>query len=371
MPGAYSGGHRASPWWPRSRWLWGSAPTPPSSRLVNGILFRPPPGISRPDRLVQIARSYDQAPRWDNWSWPALQLIGREARTLSGVAGYQSQSFVLGIGVDAEEVNGDFVSGGYFGVLGVRPYLGRLLGPADDVTPGAHPVVVLSYPLWKGRFGGDPGVVGRTIQVGARSYQVVGVAPPGFAGPEVVGTPAALWVPAMQNPGYWRQLPFDQWGWSWINAVGRLRDGVSFEEARTSMDVVTSRLRDAAPVNEDIRVLLAQGVGLDPEGQHQARQLSLLLLGIVGLVLLITCTNVANLFLARGAARTTEVGVRMALGAGRGRLARQLVTESLVLALLATSWPCPWSMRRGASFRSCSPMRSRSPSPPTPGCTSS
>lgn len=309
--------------------------------LVNGILFRPPPGIANPDRLVQIARSYDQAPRWDNWSWPALELIERNARALSGVAGYQSQSFVLGTGADAHEVDGSLVSGSYFDVLGVRPYLGRLIGPRDDVTPGGHPVAVLSYALWKGRFGGDPQQVGRSIQVGARPYQVIGVAPPGFVGPDVVGTPAAMWVPAMQNPGYYGELPFDQWGWSWINAVGRLRDGASFEEARASMDLVTSRLREAAPVNEDIRVLLAQGVGLDPDGQRQAQRISWLLLGIVGLVLLITCTNVANLFLARGASRTTEVGVRMAMGAGRARVTRQLVTESLLLALLATALAVP------------------------------
>jgi predicted permease len=309
--------------------------------LVNGILFRSPPGISEPDRLVQIARSYDQAPRWDNWSWPALQLIGREARTLSAVAGYQSQAFVLGQGPETAEISGELVTGRYFDVLGVRPFLGRLIGPEDDVTPGAHPVVVLSHGLWARRFGSDPGVVGRTVRIGARPYQVIGVAPPGFAGPDVVGTPPEVWVPAMQTSGYRGTLPFDQWGWSWINAIGRLEDGVSFQEARASMDVVTNRLREAASVNRDIRILLARGVGLDPGEEAQARQISLLLLGIVGLVLLITCTNVANLFLARGASRATEVGVRMAMGAGRTRLIRQLVTESLLLALLATALAVP------------------------------
>jgi putative ABC transport system permease protein len=309
--------------------------------LVNGLILRPPAGIRRPELLVQIARSYDQAPRWDNWSWPALKLIEREARTLSGVAGYQTQAFVLGRGADTEQVSGQLVSGAYFDVLGIRPFLGRLLQPSDDVTPGGHPVVVLSHGLWVRRFGGDPGIVGRTIPVGARPYEVVGVAPPEFTGPEAVGTPPAVWVPAMQSPGYRGELPFDQWGWSWINAVGRLRDGVSFEEARASMDVVTARLREAAPVNGDIRVLVAPGVGLDPQGRAQAGRISLLLVGIVGLVLLLTCTNVANLFLARGAARTTEVGVRMAIGAGRSRVARQLVTESLVLALFATALAVP------------------------------
>lgn len=309
--------------------------------LVNGILFRSPPGISRPDRLVQIARSYDSAPRWDNWSWPALQLIRKEARTLSGVAGYASHPFVVGAGVDAEQVDGELVSGDYFDVLGVRPHIGRLIRPADDVTPGAHAVVVLSYPLWQQRYGRDPGMVGRTIPVGSVPYEVIGVAPPGFAGSETVGAPPQIWVPAMQSPGYGGQLPFDEWGWSWINAVGRLRDDVTFQEARSSMDLVTSRLRDAAPVNKDIRVLVSAGVGLNPRDRLQARAVSLLLLGIVGLVLLITCTNVANLFLTRAAGRTGEIGVRMALGAGRARLIRQLLAESLVLAFFATLLAVP------------------------------
>jgi len=140
--------------------------------LVNGLILRPPAGIREPDRLVQVARSYDQAPRWDNWSWPALKLIEREARSLSGVAGYETRTFVLGRGADTEQVTGQLVSGAYFDVLGVRPFLGRLLGPSDDVTPGGHPVVVLSHGVWVRRFGGDPGIVGRTIAVGAQPYEV-------------------------------------------------------------------------------------------------------------------------------------------------------------------------------------------------------
>ncbi|HSR42037.1 MAG TPA: ABC transporter permease, partial [Longimicrobiales bacterium] len=155
----------------------------------------------------------------------------------------------------------------------------------------------------------------------------------------------------MQHPGWGGELPFDRWGTSWINAVGRRAEGVSFEEARTSMDVVTARLRGAPPgdpgVHEDIRILLADGVGLSPDERAEARRISTLLLGIVGLVLLLTCTNVANLFLARAAARRSEVGVRRALGAGRARLARQLVTESLLLALLATGLAVPLVLASG------------------------
>jgi putative ABC transport system permease protein len=304
--------------------------------LVNGMLLRAPQGIAEPDRLVQIARSYDQAPRWDSFSWPAFELIRSESRGLSGVAGFQDQPFVLGRGAEAEQVLGQLVSGNFFEVLGARPYVGRLLRPSDDVSPGAHAVVVLSHALWTRRFGGDPEVVGQTIHLGGDSYEVVGVAAPGLTGVETIGTPPALWVPTMQHPPYYGELPFSRWGWSWIDVIGRLDGGVSFQQARASMDVVTTRLRDADSVNEDIRVLMAPGVGLDPDGRRQASQLSLLLAVIVGLVLLLTCTNVANLFLARATGRGPEFGVRVAIGAGRARLGRQILTESLLLAVVAT-----------------------------------
>lgn len=309
--------------------------------LVNGLVLEPPAGIEEPERLVQIARSYESAPRWDNFSWPALQLIREEARGFSGVAGYVDRTFVIGRGAETEQVNGQLVTGDYFDLLGVRPHVGRLLRPADDVEPGAHAVVVLSHGLWMRRFGGDADIVGRSVAIGAEPHNVVGVAPRGFAGARSIGTAPDLWVPAMQHPGYSGTLPFDQWGWSWINAFGRLAEESSFEEAEAAMATVSRRLRDASPVNEDMVVLLEEGIGLDPADRRQAEQVSLILALIVGLVLLLTCTNVANLSLARAAGRGTEVGVRTALGAGRSRLLRQLAVESALLAALATVFAAP------------------------------
>jgi len=309
--------------------------------LVNALLFEPPAGISEPDQIVQIARSYEDAPRWDNFSWPAMELIEREGSVFSGVAGYQAQPVIVGRGRDTERVLGEYATADYFQVLGVRPFLGRLLQPSDGLRPGGHAVAVLAHSFWERRFGADPQVVGRVLHIGDRPYEIVGVAPESFRGVETIGSPPSLWIPALQHPGWFGSLPFDDWGASWVYTVGRLRAGVSLEEAQAAMRVVSTRLREADPVNEGMLVLLAQGVGLDPEGRQEARQLSWILLLVVGVVLLLTCTNVANLALTRAAARTNELGIRQALGAQRPRLLRQMVTESVFLGLVAAGLAVP------------------------------
>ncbi len=309
--------------------------------LVNGLVLRAPAEVQQPDRLVQIARSYDPAPRWDNWSWPALQTIKATSRGFSGIAGYQGRMLAIGEGAETEQVVGELVTGDYFNVVGVRPFIGRLLQPSDDLEVGGHPVAVLSHALWSRRFGEDPSIVGTTVAIGSEPYVVVGVTPPGFAGVESVGSPPAVWIPTMMHPSDDARERFEQWGSSWIQLIGRLQDGASYDDAVSSLEIVTSRLREASPVNEGIRVLATPGVGLDPEERAEASQISVILLLIAGLVLLITCTNVASLMLARAADRRSEMGMRLALGAGRGRLTRQLLTESVILAGFATVLALP------------------------------
>ena len=309
--------------------------------LVNGLVLRAPAGVVEPERLIQIGRSYESAPRWDSFSWPAMQLIGEEARTLDGVAGYSGQTFVLGGGADTERVIGQIVTGNYFDLLGVTPHFGRLLRPSDDERPGAHRVLVLSHGLWTRRYGGDPSIVGKSIDVGGQPWEVIGVAPEGFHGVDNLGFHPEVYASLMMNPYLGDELPVAQWGWSWINLFGRMTEGTSFEDAVASMDVVSARLRDATAVNEDMLAVAVRGVGLDPDGREAARQITMILSAIALLVLLLTCTNVANLLISRSASRTSEVGVRMALGAARSRLARQLMTESALLAVGATLLAVP------------------------------
>jgi putative ABC transport system permease protein len=312
--------------------------------LVNGLVLRSPAGVVEPDRLVQIARSYEQDPRWDVWSWPAMEEIRRSSPVFEDVIGYSGEQFIIGSGESAETVVGEMVTVNYFDGLGLKAAVGRVIEPSDDGAPGTMPVVVLGYDLWRRRFGGDPGVIGTTLAVSGSPYTIVGVAPRGYRGIETLRAAPELFIPALMYPSYAGLLPFNRWGWSWISVVGRLADGVSIDRARAAMDVEATRLRSMDPVNEGVQVLLEAGVGLAPDEQAEASRISLLLTGIAALVLLLTCANVANLFIARATTRTGEMGVRIALGAGRGRIARQLGTESIVLAFIAATVAAPLVM---------------------------
>ncbi|MGE5244971.1 MAG: ABC transporter permease [Betaproteobacteria bacterium] len=240
---------------------------------------------------------------------------------------------------EPQQVFGEIVSGNYFDVLGAKPLIGRGFLPDEDRTPGAALVTVLGYGEWQKRFGGDPSIVGKTITVDGNAFTVIGVMPKGFKGTNAIGAPA-LWVPYMTYPvttsGFMREA-VDSRRALVFDLTGRLKPGVSLAQADANLRTIASQLERAYPDDNrgrSITLMPLSQATVNPGFRSNIVMAGGLLMTIVGLVLLIACANVANLLLARAAARQKEIAVRLSLGASRGRLVRQLLTEGTLLALI-------------------------------------
>src|SRR5882724_6739107 len=241
---------------------------------------------------------------------------------------------------EPQQLNASLVSGNFFDVLGVKPYRGRTFIADGDKKVGGNPEVVLSYSLWARRFGSDDKFLGQTITLNGTPYAVVGVAPPGFKGIVSLGRPDVLWIPiTMRDYVLTRQLK--DWEnnrrFRWTSIVGRLKPQVPITEARAAMKTVAARLEKEYPRDNKGRTVELYPLNESALGINQRRQFTLaggVLMSVVGLVLLIACVNLANLLLAQAAKREKELSIRVAMGAGRLRLVRQLLTESTVLSLL-------------------------------------
>ena len=236
-------------------------------------------------------------------------------------------------GVDTpERVSGASVSSSFFQIMRVEPVLGRIF-TADEDKPGANQVAVISYSMWQSRFGGDPNVLGKTMTLDGASYQVIGVLPQGFHFPRAQDLPSYLdlspqtdlWTPVALNAD-----EISDRGSHNKAVIARLKDGVDIEQAQAGMSVIASGLEESYKENKGFGVTL---VRLRDQVVGDVRAALFALLGAVGPVLLIACANVANLLLARSAARQKEIAIRAALGAGRGRMVRQFLTESVLLSL--------------------------------------
>ncbi len=319
--------------------------------MVDQILLRLLP-VERPAELVQLklegGRTGSQSGDGvHTFSHPTFLALRDRNSVLTGLTGQRLEQASL-VGEDRSEmVSVGLVAGNFFDVLGVRPYRGRMISPDDDRTKNGSPVVVLQYDFWRTRFGGKPEMVGSTIRLNGSPFTVVGIAAPGFEGTDV-GLPTKMWVPVMMKPVItptWDELENERNAWFYL--FGRLKPGVTMEQAQAAMRVVYRQRQEEElkmpyfqKFPETKERFLKGNFTLIPAARGQSNLRSrfekplIVLQWLVAFVLLIACTNVANLLLARSAAREREVAIRGALGASRGQLARQLFVESALLAVL-------------------------------------
>ncbi len=310
--------------------------------LINAVMWKLLP-VSDPEHLL-VMRQHGPSGGGPGFTYQQYRLL-RAGEQVMELAAYSRAPLNVSIDGSLEPTaEGQLVSGNYFSLLGVRAQQGRLLEREDDLVPTGHPVAVLSDRYWKSRFGQDPAIVGKQISMSGVRFTIVGVTPPEFFGVEV-GSAPQVFVPIMMQPVVMpttHNLLVDRPNLfsTWLRLVGRVRSGVSIPEAAARLDALAQN-PDWQPPNkftgerEPVRLSVGSAANGLSDMRNQFSQPLFILMGIVGIVLLVACANTGNLVLARAATRRSEFALRMALGAGRGRLIRQILVEGLVLSGLA------------------------------------
>ena len=327
--------------------------------LVNAVLLRPLQGVKDPEQLVTLYRS-QKADAFNNFGYPDYADYRDRNRSFSRLAAHCPTPLSFSDGT-AERLRGDVVTGNYFEALGVNAAIGRLLRPEDDDGTGAHAVAVLSYGLWQRKFGRARDIIGTRIVLNGYPFNIVGVAQPEFNGP-LTGDSFDLWVP-LSTQRHGRTIShlsdgiLEDRAAGWLGVFGRLKTGVSFQQAEAEMKIIAGQLSRAYPLtNAGRSVNLVRGLGLYPDRRAEVSGLLDLLLLAVALLLLIACANVAGLLMVRSSSRRREMAVRLAVGASRGRIIRQLLMEGVMLSLigaalglLLSKWAAQWMASLGTS----------------------